>query len=163
LAAGPEVISRPESYGFKVWLGYPKVMERPHQHTDIEQNFPLQSPMLYFMSGRFLLSPRGIISTLWAGVPHRLVNIAEGSACIWVTVPMAWFLGWGLSEGFTRSLLRGDLLVEPDRGARAGADERELLERWIADLESRDLERRKIVMLEVEARIRRLALSSVRQ
>lgn len=147
----------PVSLGFRVWRGQPGPMKRPHQHTDIEFNFCVHGCMRYFLAGRFVAIPRQQLGGLWAGMPHRLMEVEPGTECIWITVPLAWVLSWKLPEVFTRRLLSGELALEPDP-ARAAAD-LALQERWVAELKTSDAELRQIALLEVEARIRRLARS----
>jgi AraC-like DNA-binding protein len=72
-------------------------------------------------------------------------------------VPLAWFIGYGLPAGFTDLVLGGELVREPD--AQARELDRLLHERWVSDHESREPDRVRSSMLEVEARIRRLAVS----
>lgn len=145
----------PVSLGFRVWRGKPGVMTRPHQHTDMEFNFCVYGSMKYFLAGRFVTVPQGRLAGLWAGMPHRLMDIEAGTECYWITVPLAWVLSWKLPEVFTRKLLSGELALEPDP-ARAAEDLAQH-ERWSAELAANDPDLRRIAMLEVEARIRRLA------
>lgn len=147
----------PVSLGFRVWRGQPSPMKRPHQHTDIEFNFCIHGFMRYFLAGRFVTIPRQRLGGLWAGMPHRLMEIEPGTECIWITMPLAWVLSWKLPEVFTRRLLSGELALEPDP-VRANED-LALQERWVAELKTNDAELRQIALLEVEARIRRLARS----
>lgn len=145
------------SFGFHVWRGQPAAMASAHRHGDVEFNFVVRGRMRYFLGGRFQQIPQGRLGGMWAGLPHRLVEIDRGTECIWVTLPLAWFLAWNLPSLFTRRLLAGELMVEPD--ASREPEDRRQLERWLDDLKSGEGERRRLAVLEVEARVRRLALA----
>lgn len=147
----------PESLGFRVWRGQPGVMKATHQHSDVEFNFVPRGWMRYFLAGRFREVAAGRLALLWGGMPHRLVARSPDVECFWVTLPLGWFLSWGLPEPFTRRLLEGELLVEPGRGE--AARDLDLHARWAAGFGGGAPEVRRIVLLEVEARVRRLALA----
>jgi AraC-like DNA-binding protein len=132
-------------------------MDRAHQHTDIELNFVLSGSGEYFHGGRRCPIPARRLTVLWAGVPHMLVRVDPGTEYIWVTVPLAWFLAWNLPEKLPRALLGGKLVT--DRAGAGFAEDTSMFERWVSDFDSEDPERRRIGLLEIEARIRRLALA----
>jgi AraC-like DNA-binding protein len=149
-----------DSWGFRIWRGAPSIMPEAHQHTDIEINFILTGWMRYFMAGRFVLVPSSRLVAMWAGMPHRLVDMAEGTRCIWITIPLSWFLSWGLKHSFSNGLLGGELMIEQNQ--ELCELDRALHQRWVEDFESEVPERREIATLEVEARMRRLALGQHR-
>jgi len=134
-------------------------MGRTHSHTDLEWNYLSKGSGRYFLAGRFQTIPPGRLAVFWAGVPHQLTEVEAGCEFAWVTVPLAWFLDWQLAPAATERLLRGELLMEPDGSAGAAAADERSLGRWIDDLASGDAERRRIALLEVEARLRRLVRS----
>lgn len=73
-------------------------------------------------------------------------------------VPPAWFLQCKLPESLVQALLRGEVISEP-LAEHADADF-ELLARWERDFRLQGDKLRKAVLLELEARLIRLALSS---
>ncbi len=141
--------------GLQCWRGRPGSMPAAHIHTDIEWNLILEGSITYLLAGRLQTIPRGRLAVLWAGVPHRLVERAPQTKMAWLTLPLPWFLDWQLDKSFTRHLLRGHLVLEPDASAFARDDE--MLARWATDLKDPSSESRRIVTMEVEARLRRLA------
>ncbi len=153
--------NRQPSFGFRAWRGHPSAMGGTHTHTDLEWNFVAKGAMRYFLAGRFVTIPTGRLAVFWGGVPHQLVDAEEPCECLWVTLPLAWFLDWGFAPAAVERLLRGELLVEPDGSSMATAAEERLLARWIADLASGEPELRRIALLEVESRMRRLVRSAV--
>jgi AraC family transcriptional regulator, melibiose operon regulatory protein len=148
--------------GFRAWRGHPKPMEQSHLHAELEWNFLTRGSIEYFLAGRFYRVPTGRLAVFWAGMPHRLVSAQGQPAGLWVTVPLAWFIGWRLAPSVSQRLLRGELLLGPDAAtATTNADERQLA-RWVDDLRGGSPEARRIALLEVEARLRRLALATQR-
>jgi AraC-like DNA-binding protein len=77
----------------------------------------------------------------------------------WVNVPFETLLAWGLPDSLVSRLLSGIPLVAPPSAAMA-TDPANFAQ-WAADLDSDQAERREIAMLEVEARVRRLALDTL--
>jgi AraC-like DNA-binding protein len=148
------------SFGFTAWRGSAERMLIAHVHTDVEWNFLLSGSMRYFLAGRFEVLQPGRLSVFWAGMPHRLVEAQPGTELVWVTVPLAWILQWGLDERFSHRLLAGDLLREPTDDPWSGRLDEALLRRWAADFRhGASAEVGRIAMLECEARLRRLALA----
>lgn len=148
--------------GFIGLRAAPTVMSRPHTHLDIELNFLLRGSMRYFIAGRFQTVPPQRLAVFWAGIPHQVVNVEAGTEFILAGVPLAWFIQWQLGESFMRRLLRGEFLMELQLNPVMRQMDRAMLERWAVDLHGNSSQARKIVMLELEARMRRLALSTGR-
>jgi AraC-like DNA-binding protein len=133
-------------------------MGSAHQHDDLEINLVAEGgPMQYLYGGSHLEVAPGSIAAFWAAVPHQLVA-NDATRAHWVYVPFATFLGWGLPEDLVSRLLSGTPLVSPP-STRLAADEASF-GNWAADLATADSERHRIAMLEVQARIRRLALAA---
>jgi AraC-like DNA-binding protein len=139
------------------WAGTPTLMGSAHQHDDLEVNLVAEGgSMLYLFGGSHLEVEVGSIAAFWAAVPHQLVANSATRAH-WVNVPFSVFLGWGLPEDVVSRILSGTPMVSPPSTSLA-SDVRGF-ENWAADLGTEDPERHRIAMLEVEARIRRLALT----
>ena len=150
-----EVRSGP-SLGLAARRRTPTFMRYAHQHTDIELNFVFRGRLEYFIDGRFLVLPNERLLIFWAGMPHRASSVTPETDYVWITVPLAWFLSFGIGGSFSQRLLRGELLQEPAADPGQAAQDRTLVARWARELEAPNPEQRKIVMLEVEARVRRL-------
>lgn len=143
--------------GFKTFCVQPIPMPRLHRHEEIEFNFVERGELTYLHHGEFANVPAQKMTVFWAAFPHRLIEVRAGTILHVVNVPLRWFLQAQLPERFTQSILRGDMIAETvvdqsrlDLG---------LLNHWHTDLETDQPERRSIVELEVEARLRRLALT----
>jgi AraC-like DNA-binding protein len=143
-------------FSFQAWRAAPMVMPGPHVHTDIEINLLLRGSATYFLAGHFHEVRSGRLAVFWAGMPHRLTEVAQGTEYYCITLPLAWFLGWGIEGALPQRLLAGDLVQEDEGHRRRDLD---LAGRWVADLKTQRAEPRRIVLLEVEARLRRLALT----
>lgn len=138
------------------WTGTPTLMGSAHQHDDLEVNLVTEGgSMLYLFGGSQLEVTPGSTAAFWAAVPHQLVA-SSATRAHWVYVPFSTFLAWGLPEDVVSRILSGTPLISPPSTTLA-SDEAGF-EHWAADLATDDPERHRIAMLEVEARIRRLAL-----
>jgi AraC-like DNA-binding protein len=139
--------------------GSPEVMGAAHQHDDLEINLVADGgTMLYLFGGAPVEVGPGGVAAFWAAVPHQLVANSVTQAH-WVNVPFQTFLAWGLPDALVSRLLSGVPLVAPPSSALAS--DAANFAQWVGDLDSGEPERRQIAMLEVEARVRRLALATV--
>ncbi len=146
-----------DSLSFRAWRAAPRVMPAPHSHTDVELNLPLDATLRYFFGGRFWELPPGRLAVFWGGIPHRLTGVEpDGALYLCMTIPLGWFLSWDLDRALVERLLGGEVLTADD------PLDAPTFGRWAVDLD-RDapdpLATQRIALLEVEARLRRLALS----
>ncbi len=144
-------------YGFSCVRWTPTTMPRGDRHNEIELNLLEDGRLVYLMGGRKVVVPAGRLTVFWAGVSHQIVAFECPTPYFVMTIPLAWFLQWGLADEFTQSILRGEILIEPDEG-RLALD-RSRFELWNEDVLDGSGERRHASLLEVEARLRRLAQS----
>jgi AraC-like DNA-binding protein len=128
-----------------------------HRHNEIELQIIECGSLTYLFAGGRIDRDAGQLAVFWGAMPHQLVRVEKGTIAHWLTIPLAWYLEWQLPEAFNRAVLDGNVMLEPDAG-RSDSD-LESFKRWHADLASKLPERRKLVLLETEARLRRLALS----
>ena len=157
----PQMTQRIEPPGLLGWAGRPTLMGAAHQHDDLEINLVAEGgTMLYLFGGVPVEVSAGSVAAFWAAVPHQLVANSATRAH-WVQVPFATFLGWGLPDALVGRLLSGTPLISPP-SARVETDPANFAQ-WAADLACGQPERRQIAMLEIEARVRRLALATREQ
>jgi len=144
-----------EPLGFRAWLGHPAAMKAAHRHSDIELNYLSEGEMTYLLGGHVVQVPAGRLCLMWGAIPHQLIQSQARSRCGWVTVPFTWMLQWQLPQQVMAPLLGGSLVVDyaPDAG------DGEAVRRWAGDLRQADHRWREVAALEVEARLRRMALS----
>ena len=148
--------------GLAAWSGQSRGMASAHRHLDLEINYALAGTMTYLVGGRIVDLPPRRLCLLWGGVPHQMMRGPRVVEAIWVTVPLTIALRWGLPERLIRPLLATGFVA--DAAPRPG--DLDLLHQWLEDLPGREggsLARRKsgagaeIVLLEIEARLRRIA------
>jgi AraC family transcriptional regulator, melibiose operon regulatory protein len=146
-------------YGFTCVRWRPSVMTRPDRHNEIEINLLRSGALTYLLGGRKVRIEAQRLSVFWAAMPHQILQF-DGTAEYFVaTLPLAWFIQCRLPEKLVRALLQGELVTEksPDR---ADSD-LGLLAHWEGDLSDGGKELKKAVLLELEARLLRLASSSI--
>lgn len=144
-------------YGFSCVRWTPTMMPRCDRHNEIELNLLEGGRLVYLMGGHRATVRAGRLTAFWAGIPHQIVEF-EGLAEYFVlTIPLAWFLQWRLPDRLTQPILHGRIIAEPDEGRLAS--DRARFDVWSEDLRTGSEERRHASLLEVEARMRRLALT----
>ncbi|MBC8101041.1 MAG: helix-turn-helix domain-containing protein [Cytophagales bacterium] len=150
--------------GLAAWTGQSHGMASAHRHLDLEINFVLSGTMRYLVGGRLVDRPPHRLCLLWGGVPHQMIRSRQTPEVIWVTVPLAGILRWGLPDHLIRPLLAAGFLADP--APRSG--DLDLLNQWLSDLPGRGERQASgseadpaggIVLLEIEARLRRFAQS----
>jgi len=147
-------------FGFRCWSGTPEVMAVAHRHDDIEVNVVVEGELVYLFGGRTVRIGVGQMGAFWAVMPHQLVHTDRGSASHWLTIPISMFLGWSFPDAARSALLAVRPLIGP-AGAQPGVEDA-AFERWSGDLAAGSDERRGVAMLEMQARLRRLALAAQR-
>jgi AraC-like DNA-binding protein len=142
--------------GFKSWSGSVALMSRPHRHNEIELNLIECGFMTYVFGGQHITVGEGCLALFWAAFPHQVIQVGDGTIAHWVTLPLRQFLAWQLERHFTERVLNTPVIVEPN----TSAGDLLLFQQWQQDFKAPSDAHRRVVLLEVEARIRRLALST---
>jgi AraC-like DNA-binding protein len=142
-------------YGFSCVRWTPSPMRRPDHHNEIEVNVLTKGWVTYLLGGRKVRLEGGQFGVFWAAIPHQIVDFAPGMNYFVVTIPFAWFLQCRLPERFVQPLLRGELMSEKLNATRLRHDQ-ELFGQWENDLLKPNDEVHHVVMLEMEARLRRM-------
>lgn len=123
-----------------------------HVHGHLELNYLFAGALRYRLGGRRVQVPTGRWALFWAALPHALEGSEPGSDVLALAVPVGTVLIWPEVEPLQRRLMAGELLVLPGDPADAV-----LAERWCR--EASDPRRLPLVLLEVEALVRRAALA----
>ena len=134
----------------------PSLMPRPHRHNDVELNFVQTGAMTYVFGSERVTIQAGQLALFWATIPHQLVVVEAQTYFHWLTIPFSTFLQWQLADVLNQHIIRGQFIVYPVRDPSAQLAS---FERWHQDLKENSAEHRKIVLLEVEAHLRRLLLT----
>ena len=150
---------RPElaPYGLTCERWRPNLMRKPDRHNEIELNLLQSGSMTYLIRGRRYVIRQQRLTIFWALAQHQIVS-TEGDAPYYVaTIPLTSFLQWKLPTAFLNRVLQGDVIEEASDDF--GGFDIAMFERWLRDVKDRDAQLLEIVLLEMEARLRRLALT----
>jgi AraC-like DNA-binding protein len=129
---------------------------RLHCHDDIEVAVNQHSSVVAMFGAERIVLPPDYLTVFWAARPHGPIEAAPSWQARGIHVPLPWVLQWRLPPIVMRPLLAGQVLLDPP-GQRPVGDA-ELVASW-HDLMRQDAEEaRRVVLLEVEARLRRLAM-----
>ena len=144
------------AFGLAAYQGAPQPMAHYHRHHEIELNLVQRGSLSYLFSATMVSVPAGQLVVFWGVLPHRVVQVTPGTIFHWLTVPLGMFLQWRLPARLTRQVLSGFPICDQDT-SRAMLDQA-LFEQWQRDLLTALPERQVIVQIEIEARLRRVAL-----
>ncbi len=144
-------------YGLTCVHWRPSPMRRPDHHNEVELNFLASGTVTYLLGGTKTIVESGKLSVFWAAIPHQIIDYGVKTAYYVATIPLQCFLQWRLPESFVQALMQGRLVCEPN--AERAKSDGQLFAHWEEDLlrKSPDLERP--VLLEMQARLIRLALN----
>ena len=144
-----------EPYGVTCEQWQTDIMPRFDRHNEIELNYFPEGGITYFLQNRHVTIPPRRIALFWGLVPHRIVHFDVPSAYYVCTIPLSVFLNWGLPEGFTARLFKGEVLMDEEYERYADYD-RLLMENWYTDLLSPSANQQ-TVLLEMQCRLLRLS------
>jgi AraC-like DNA-binding protein len=132
-------------------------MPRPDRHDEIEINFLDRGTLTYLIGGERVTLQARRVTAFWAAMPHQIISFDRLNYYHVVTIPFGWVLQWGLPEPFLSALTQGRMLADSHPGR--SRHDRHLFEQWHEDVESGSANDREIVVLEMRARMLRLAES----
>jgi AraC family transcriptional regulator, melibiose operon regulatory protein len=144
------------SIGLSNWRGRADLMPHAHRHNEIEMNFLEKGSFTYLLGGTRLEIKSEQLAVFWAAIPHRTIGVGQDTIFSWLTIPFPLFLQWRLPNRLVQAIMRGACILD---STRQQCHLQETFMRWHEDLQSGEEERRKIVLLEVEAYLRRITLS----
>lgn len=142
-------------YGFTCVRWSPSPMRRPDHHNEIELNLLYAGWVTYLLGGHKVRFEVGRLGLFWAALPHQIIDYAADTEYFVATIPLSWFLQCALPERLAQPLMRGEVMMEPSN--RRAAFDNALFAEWENDLATGRAGTKDIVMLEMEARLRRLA------
>lgn len=144
-------------YGLTCVRWTPSPMRRPDHHNEIELNFLTAGHVTYLLGGRVVRISANELAVFWASIPHQITEFDPETRYFAATIPLAWFLQCRFPERFVQTLLRGEIISE--NVAPRVRQDFDLFAQWEGDLADADEDDRRLVMLEMEARLRRLLRS----
>ena len=139
--------------GFRCRCEVPAVWPCFHQHNEVELMFIKTGYVTYRFGGSMRKLSAGETVCFWSSVPHQIVDAGQDSFFEWLTIPLGLFIQWQLPEYFSSKVIQGEMIVV------AGDTLPLPFAQWEKDLSLNSEAARRIVALEAEARLRRLALS----
>ncbi len=145
-------------FGFGSRRAIPKLQREFHRHNEIEFLFLESGGIDYLVGGKRLLLQPGKLAVFWGAIPHAPIGIKPETIANRLTIPLPWFLSWQLPPSFTQAFLTGEVVAEPD-DRNASIDQTKFWQ-WHDDLKGGSEEGRRLVLLEAEARLRRLLVST---
>lgn len=128
-----------------------------HRHNEAELTLLRSGRLDYQMNAEAVAVPPGSLCLFWGGIPHRWLEWSESLDVQVICLPMDFVVGLALPSSFLQSLLHGRLLTETNR-QESMLDEI-LMARWEKDLCQAGGPLQAISRLEIEARLKRMALS----
>lgn len=145
-----------EQLGFAIYDGPTVLMDQPHRHNDIEMTLLEKGWIDYLFGGVRVRIPAGVLCVRWAAIPHQSIAVKEECVHYSLKVPFAWFMRWDPPQELVQVLLGGRMLL--DHETAEGCSDEALFKRWCATLRTTAGDPGRIVALEAEARLRRIAL-----
>ena len=148
---------RPEfaPYGFTCERWEPTLMPRPDKHTEVELNYLERGRLTYLFWGERTTVEGGRPALFWATTPHQIVEYEDVTSYTVVTLPLPWLLSWALPENLVKRILSGRLIQEPD--SSQSYPDKAFFEQWHQDINCNSRRFHEIVLLEIKARLLRLA------
>jgi len=143
--------------GLSAFSGPPDVHQR-HRHNEVELSVFEKAPITALYGGRQWVVPPNRLVVFWGAMPHQALKTGKATMGYGLRVPLAWVLRWNLPQSLTRRLVDLDVFVEPIR--TQPCSDLDLVKHWVSLLRKNSLDRQRIVLLEVEARLRLLAMES---
>ena len=147
--------------GFTSYAEAKVPFRRLHFHDDIEVSVNERHPVVAMFGAQRITLPPDHLVVFWAAQPHGPIETTPGGWAYGTHLPLPWVLQWKLPPPLMRRLLAGEILIDPP-GDRPAAD-LDLLKNWARLLEDDSKELRSVVLLEAEARLRRLAVDLARR
>lgn len=148
-------------YGLTCVRWTPSRMLRPDHHDEVEINLLVSGYICYLHGGTKVRVDAGRLTVFWAAVPHQIIEIGTSAEYFVATIPFAWFLQYRLPDHFTQPLLQGEVQSEPCAGSLQPDLDR--FSQWEADLRQSSPEISEVVMLEMKARLLRMAAQMPRR
>ena len=142
--------------GLRVWMNRGlHGMRAAHRHNDLEINFLLQGSMRYLIGGAFVTIPQHHFCVIWGAMPHQSIVTDDSRKMLLATLPLAQVMLWNLPGEFLRQLLGRGVAIDP----QIYQGDLHLLQQWQEDLGTKKPERRQLVLDEIAARLRRMAIN----
>jgi AraC-like DNA-binding protein len=131
-------------------------MNAAHWHDHVELNLLLEGRMTYLLNGRLEQIEAGRLVLFWAAIPHQTIAVDANSPLICIYLPLVNFLALPIDRQVRQSVMQGRLLRGPD----TQTNDLRSLPLWEEEWRAGNPARQRLVLEEVQLRIRRLMLDS---
>ncbi len=145
-------------FGMRVFV--PSIMETSHWHGHIEANYLSGASMTYLIDDKRVVIPPDRLVLFWANVPHRLVSLTpaidSAPKLANLYLPLDRFLYLPHLAPLQVALLSGGMVaLDPTLASETQ------VEGWYRDYRSGNHERREILLMELNAILRRALLDEL--
>lgn len=149
--------SRPDfkPYGLSCVAWTPAPMARPNHHNEVELNMVSNGTLSYDFGGTPVTLSKGQLAVFWAAIPHQVMECDADTQYHVATIPYSWFLQFKLPSVFFDAIQRGYFLKESIEDVLD--EEISRFDLWQNDLEIGTEEGKEIALIEIQARLMRLA------
>ena len=125
-----------------------------HHHASVEVNFLIGCDLEYSFSGRRFRVPERRMTVFWGAVPHGVIDVCGTGRIVNIYISLSQFLKWRLPEAFLESIVGGAVIVAD----RPGSIDNTVFVRWAGEYERSGASWRRLLLGEIEMRLRRMAL-----
>lgn len=132
-------------------------MKRADRHDEIELNLLRHGALHYLLGGQQVTIHAGQLAVFWAAIPHQVIGALDQVEYFVATIPLAWFLQCQFPESFVHAVLHGQ--VQLDTKVNRARNDFALFEQWVLDVQDASPAKKRLVLLEMEARLLRFALA----
>ena len=146
-----------EHPGFSAFSGEPDIQQR-HRHNEIEMCVFSGRPIVVLYGGRQMTIEPDRLVVFWGAISHQALHVARATTGQGVRMPLTWVLQWNLPEAFMRRLMNFEVFYDVPRSVPCS--DATLMQHWIELMRDRQPAGCKIMALEAEARLRKLAMST---
>jgi AraC-like DNA-binding protein len=140
--------------GFSAICGKPDLAVA-HRHDDLELAVNEHAGGVALFGGQKLTFVPDRLVVMWGAMPHKPLEVDPATVVYGIRVPMHWVLQWKLPDALIRRLFNFDVIM--DRKRETPCSDLALLKHWVRLMQSGRRQDREIVLLEVHARLLRLA------
>jgi len=152
-----ETPAETESYGFSYSSGCQVPVKRLHRHDEIELSLAEHGNVWALIGSTKAVCSPGQLLVFWATQPHGPIHVDPGACAHSVHVPLPFLLNnREIPAAFIRSLLNGEVIFTA-AGAEDDISDIALIKHWVGLLAQKTDVGRRVVLLEVTARLLRLA------
>ena len=134
----------------------PTPPDHPNRCNEIELHLIKSGSLTYLFGGESVTFEPGRLALFWAASPHQIVRSASQVEYFVIKIPLTWFLQCRFPANFVRSVLHGEVVVDPAPDVHVDVKQ---FYRWVNNIESGQSASHRITQLELEARLLRLALA----